>query len=91
VVPSSQAAANRLGWAITKFNRQLDAVCQKLARTGVQGLHGDVGALASSRRARLVEYGLAVRLVSAEDLPLLDDERNRAESDDSEPSAPSND
>lgn len=82
VVPSSQAAANRLGWAITKFNRQLDAVCQKLARTGVQGLHGDVGALASSRRARLVEYGLAVRLVCAEDLPLLDDERNRTPSDD---------
>ena len=77
-VPSSQDAANRLGWALTKFNRQLDAVCQKLARTGVQGLHGDVGALASNRRARLVEYALAVRLVTAVDLPLLDEERSRS-------------
>lgn len=73
LVPSSQDAANRLGWPLTKFNRQLDAVCQKLARTGVQGLHGDVGALASGRRARLVEYALAVRLVTAADLPLLDE------------------
>lgn len=74
-IPSSQDAASRLGWAITKFNRQLDAVCQKLARTGVQGLHGDIGALASGRRARLVEYALAVRLVTAGDLPLLDEEK----------------
>lgn len=78
IVPSSQDAASRLGWAITRFNRQLDAVCQKLARTGVQGLHGDVASLASNRRARLVEYALAVRLVTAADLPLLDQERQRA-------------
>lgn len=76
-VPSSQDAANRLGWALTKFNRQLDAVCQKLARTGVQGLHGDLGQLASGRRARLVEYSLAVRLVTAADISLLDAEHNR--------------
>jgi len=75
-IPSSQDAAKRLGWPITKFNRQLDAVCQKLSRTGVQGLHGDIGALASGRRARLVEYALAVRLVAAGDLPLLDEERD---------------
>lgn len=72
LVPSSQEAATRLGWAITKFNRQLDAVCQKLARTGVQGLHGDSSQLASGRRSRLVEYALAVRLVTADDLHLLD-------------------
>lgn len=77
-VPSSQEAANRLGWALTKFNRQLDAVCQKLARTGVHGLHGDVGALASNRRARLVEYALAVRLVNTSDVALLDEERTRS-------------
>jgi hypothetical protein len=71
-IPSSAVAAERLGWTITKFNRQLDSVCQKLGKAGVRGLHGGGGGLATSRRARLVEYALATRLVSAEDLPLLD-------------------
>jgi hypothetical protein len=74
-VPSSSEAATRLGWTITKFNRKLDNVCQKLSRIGVRGLHGDAGALASQRRARLVEYALASRLVSASDLELLPDHR----------------
>lgn len=71
-VPSSKEAAERLGWTLTKFNRQLDAVCQKLSRTGVRGLHGGTDQLASGRRARLAEYALAVRLVTPQDLPLLD-------------------
>lgn len=87
-VPSSQHAATRLGWALTKFNRQLDAVCQKLARTGVQGLHGDVGALASGRRARLVEYSLAVRLVTTDDLGLLDQASSEGTTAEEGPTAP---
>jgi len=70
-MPSSGDAAQRLGWTITKFNRKLDNVCQKLAAQGVRGLHGDPGRLASNRRARLVEYALAVRLVTGDDLGLL--------------------
>ncbi len=70
-VPSSADAARRLGWTITKFNRKLDNVCQKLTKVGVQGLHGEAGALASNRRARLVEYALAARLVHRDDLALL--------------------
>lgn len=72
-VPSSAEAAARLGWTSTKFNRKLDNVCQKLAKVGVQGLHGGPGELASNRRSRLVEYAIAVRLVTPEDLALLDD------------------
>lgn len=71
-LPSSAEAAQRLGWPITKFNRKLDNVCQKLKRVGVRGLHGDPGRLASDRRARLVEYALAVRLVTPNDLAELD-------------------
>jgi len=71
-VPSSADAARRLGWTITKFNRKLDNVCQKLSKVGVQGLHGEAGALASNRRARLVEYALAARLVHRDDLSLLE-------------------
>ena len=71
-LPSSSDAARRLGWTATKFNRKLDNVCQKLAAQGVRGLHGEPGRLASNRRARLVEYALAVRLVTRADLHLLD-------------------
>lgn len=70
-LPSSADAAGRLGWTLTKFNRKLDNVCDKLTKAGVSGLHGGPGKLASSRRARLVEYAVATRMVTAEDLGLL--------------------
>lgn len=73
-VPSSIEAARRLGWKATRFNRKLDNVCQKLAKVGVRGLHGSPGELASNRRARLVEYAVSVRLVTPEDLVLLDEQ-----------------
>lgn len=70
-VPSSAAAAERLGWTVTKFNRKLDNVCQKLADAGTRGLHGAPGQLASNRKSRLVEHALSVRLVTEADLELL--------------------
>jgi hypothetical protein len=71
-IPSSAEAARRLGWTITKLNRKLDNVCQKVARAGVRGLHGNADQLAANRKARLVEYAVAARLVVPEDLVLLD-------------------
>ena len=71
-LPGSAEAADRLGWTITAFNRKLDNVCEKLDKIGVDGLRGGRGRLATNRRARLVEYAVATRLVSADDLPLLD-------------------
>ncbi|GAA1335621.1 hypothetical protein GCM10009592_33360 [Brachybacterium rhamnosum] len=71
-VPTSAQAAERLGWQLTKFNRKLDNVCDKLDRMGVRGLRGGPGKLASNRRARLVEHAVMSRLVTVEDLPLLD-------------------
>jgi hypothetical protein len=73
-IPASADAAKRLGWSMTTFNRKLDNVCDKLDKFGVQGLRGGPGALATHRRARLVEYAVASHLVSVEDLPLLDAE-----------------
>jgi len=70
-IPQSSDAAARLGWTLTRFNRKLDNVCQKLSDAGVRGLHGSSDKLASSRRARLVEYALASRLVTKDDLALL--------------------
>jgi hypothetical protein len=77
-LPTSGEAAQRLGWTVTKFNRKLDNVCQKLATQGVRGLHGEPGRLASNRRARLVEYALAVRLVTRDDLGLIDESGREA-------------
>ena len=64
-IPTSAEAATRLGWSMTTFNRKLDKV-------GVQGLRGGKGNLATNRRLRLVEYAVATRLVSKDDLYLLD-------------------
>jgi hypothetical protein len=71
-VPTSAEAAARLGWNMTRFNRKLDNVCDKLDKLGVAGLRGGPGKLATGRRARLVEYAVATHLVGVEDLPLLD-------------------
>jgi hypothetical protein len=71
-IPSSADAARRLGWATTRFNRKLDNVCDKLDRIGVKGLRGGPGSAATNRRARLVEHAVASRLVTPDDLPLLD-------------------
>lgn len=72
VLPTSNQAAARLGWTTTKFTRKLDNVCDKLTKLGVRGLQGGVGDSASNRRARLVEYALAVRLVDSSQLGLLE-------------------
>jgi len=71
-LPSSVDAARRLGWTTTRFNRKLDNVCDKLDRIGVKGLRGGPASHAKNRRARLVEYAVASRLVTSDDLPLLD-------------------
>lgn len=71
-IPSTADAAARLGWAVTRFNRKLDNVCDKLDRIGVKGLRGGPKQLATNRRARLVEYAVTTRLVTAEDLFMLD-------------------
>jgi hypothetical protein len=71
-IPTSAAAAERIGWPLTRFNRKLDNVCERLATLGVRGLHGGPERLASTRKARLVEYALASRLVVPADLALLD-------------------
>lgn len=80
-LPSSSDAAKRLGWTMSKFNRKLDNVCDKLDRMGVQGLRGGPGKLATNRRARLVEYAVTSQVVTRADLPLLDDDALRDQHD----------
>ena len=71
-IPSSGEAAARLGWTLTAFNRKLDNVCDKLDRIGVIGLRGGRDNLATNRRRRLVEYAIATRLVTRDDLAALE-------------------
>lgn len=71
-IPTSAAAAARLRWPLTTFNRKLDNVCDKLDRLGVDGMRGGVGNLATNRKARLVEYAILSRTVTPDDLALLD-------------------
>ena len=73
-LPTSAQAAERLGWTLTRFNRKLDNVCDKLDRIGVPGMRGGVRAYATNRRVRLVEHAISARLVTRLDLPLLDAE-----------------
>jgi hypothetical protein len=71
-LPTSAEAAKRIGWTLTRFNRKLDNVCDKLDRIGVPGMRGGARSYATNRRARLVEHAIAARLVTRENLPLLD-------------------
>lgn len=70
-IPSSADAARRLGWTVTKFNRKLDNVCDKLTRAGVRGLRGSERDLAVNRRMVLVEYAVSTLLITPDDLPML--------------------
>ncbi len=73
-VPPAVVAARRLGWTQTRFNRKLDNVCDKLIAAGVPGLRGEAGSSAANRRLQLVEYAVTTLLVTAADLPMLDQE-----------------
>lgn len=84
LIPSSAAAAERLGWTVTRFNRKLDNVCDKFDRVGVPGMRGGARSFATNRRARLVEHAIASRLVTRDDLALLDRAQSAAEEDDAE-------
>lgn len=71
-IPSAAAGARRVGWTQKKFEKKIDNVCDRLAGLGVRGLKGELGNQAVSRRARLVEFALSTRLITADDLAMLD-------------------
>lgn len=70
-IPPNKQVADRLGWAMTKFNRKLDNLCARFDRLGVVGLKGDVAGLASNRRERLVDHVITAGLLRPDDLALL--------------------
>lgn len=70
-LPTNAEAASRVGWRITKFNRKLDHLCLKFEKLGVHGLRGNSRRLASGRRQTLVDYCIAARIITIDDLAAL--------------------
>ncbi len=73
-IPTSAAAAARLGCSIRSLHRTLDNLCARLTAAGVEGLHGGTGAAAIRRRTRLVTWAVESRFVTRDDLALLQTE-----------------
>lgn len=71
-IPTSAAAAGRLGWTVPAFTRRLDHLCLKLERAGARGLRAGAGRVSTHRRYRLVQFAITTRLVSRADLALLE-------------------
>lgn len=70
---SAEDVATRLGWPTAKLERRLGSLCDKFARLGVRGVERQgEGALPASQRARLVEHAVGARIVTTQDLELLD-------------------
>ena len=70
-LPANRAVARRLGWSITKFNRKLDNLCNRLTRLGVGGLRGSIDQLATDRRRRLVDHAIDSGLITVDQLDRL--------------------
>jgi hypothetical protein len=68
-----QDVASRLGWTVEKLERRIGSLCDKFARLGIRGLaRGPEGEILASQRSRLVEHAVGARIVTPEDLTLLD-------------------
>lgn len=72
-LPSTEEVAARLGWSIEKLERRVGTLCDKFARLGIRGLErGPEGEILASQRSRLVEHAVGARIVTTDDLELLD-------------------
>ena len=71
-VPSNKSLAARLGWSVKKVERKFDYLCQRYSDAGVIGLRGGVGEDASDRRRRIAEHVLRHKIVTADDLLILE-------------------
>jgi hypothetical protein len=70
---SLEEVAARLGWTAEKLERRVGSLCDKFARIGISGLSREKdGTVLASQRSRLVEHAVGARIVTADDLALLD-------------------
>lgn len=72
-LPSMEQVALRLGWPLEKLERRVNTLCGKFARMGIQGLERNAaGELLASAQSRIVEHAVGARIVTSEDLELLE-------------------
>lgn len=72
-LPALAEVADRVGWSPEKFERRVGSLIDKFARHGVRGLErDDAGELPDSARTRIAEYAVGARIVTADDLDLLE-------------------
>lgn len=72
-LPAMEDVADRLGWPAGKLERRVGNLCDKFARHGVRGVTRDAaGGVSDSVRSRLVEHAVGARIVTSDDLELLD-------------------
>lgn len=72
-LPPMDDVAVRLGWPLAKLERRAGSLCDKFARHGVRGLHRDSeGRMPDAVRSRLVEHAVGARIVTPDDLELLE-------------------
>lgn len=72
-LPALEEVAGRVGWSPEKFERRVGSLIDKFARHGVRGLErNEAGELPDSARTRIAEYAVGARIVTADDLDLLE-------------------
>lgn len=69
----------RLGWEShpKRMEKRIEKLCSELAARGVEGLAGTNARMAVNRRISAIQYCLETRLITAEDLGLIEKERAR--------------
>lgn len=72
-LPAMDEVAHRLDWSQEKLERRVGSLVDKFARHGVRGLERtSAGELPDSARSRLVEHAVGARIVTVDDLDLLE-------------------
>lgn len=72
-LPAMDEVAYRLGWSMEKLERRVGSLCDKFARHGVRGIERNAaGEMPEVARARLVEHAVGARIVTFDDLDLLE-------------------
>lgn len=72
-LPALDDVARRLRWSTEKLERRVGSLCDKFARHGIRGLERNAAReLPVTARSRLVEHAVGARIVTSDDLELLD-------------------
>lgn len=72
-LPANKDVQARFGWTRKTFDGKLGRLCEKFDRWGMSGLVGESFDPATNRRRKLVEYAIGQKILTPDDLELLDE------------------